>query len=200
MRILVASLVSIVAAGTVACGQSGGDAAPDARSAPGATPQQRAAQDHDLAVDRANSALRQAAAEKDRPGVLRAQRQLDALARDDPGPQSAGPGGDDAYAEVIGTLRFKQAPLYVQQVATSDSDHRAFVAVFAEQFCLLTTEARTQAARAVYEPLERRMRAQDVTDFELVLVPLSESAPTRARALAVGRDGRLALTARGRAC
>lgn len=90
--------------------------------------------------------------------------------------------------------------MYVQHVATTDGDLRAFVSVFADQFCLLSVPARTEAAEGVYGPLDRRMRDEGVTDFEFVLIPLRQSAPSLAAALAVGREGRLALTARGRTC
>jgi len=95
---------------------------------------------------------------------------------------------------------FKQGPLYVQQLLTTTGESRAFAAVLRDYFCLLTEQARTEAAAAVYGPLQRRMRDEGVADFELIVIPVTQTAPRAEAALAVGREGRLRLTARGRAC
>ena len=100
---------------------------------------------------------------------------------------------------MLDEFRFKQAPLYVQQVTSSD-DHRIYVSVNRDAFCLLRARARLAAAAKVYEPADRRLRKGGVEDFEFILVPVAGTAPTDDRALAIGKRGRLRLTERGRNC
>jgi len=198
VRVLVASLISLVAAAATACGQPAGDGAATTRT--GTPDPPAAAGEREQAVDRANTELRRAARQEDRAAVLRAQRELDELAGEDPDPQAAGPGEEDGFSRAIAGLRFKQGPLYVQQLLTTTGESRAFAAVLRDYFCLLTEQARTEAAAAVYGPLQRRMRDEGVADFELIVIPVTQTAPRAEAVLAVGREGRLRLTARGRAC
>lgn len=202
MRAKSAIVLAIVAAGGAGCGQSSGDTRTTPGSGPQGTVQQIAADKRDDDTQRANDELARAARAKDRAGVARAQRRLDELARTDPTPASGAPGppSADDYRGALDGLAFKQGPLYVQQITTSDSDHVAFVSVIVDQFCLATIAARTQAANAVYAPLDARLRKAGVTDFAFLVVPVTQTAPTRGQALAIGRHGRLRLTKRGRTC
>jgi hypothetical protein len=54
--------------------------------------------------------------------------------------------------------------------------------------------------RAVYLPADRMLRAQDVRDFDFILVPLTATAPTTRLALARGRSGRVRMIAGPRGC
>ena len=95
MRVLVASLISLVAAAATACGQPAGDGAATTRTDTPDSP--AAAGEREQAVDRANTELRRAARQEDRAAVLRAQRELDELAGEAPDPQAAGPGEEDGF-------------------------------------------------------------------------------------------------------
>jgi len=55
-------------------------------------------------------------------------------------------------------------------------------------------------AAAVYGPADRRLRRDGVRDFEFILVPLTDANPTENDALAIGVNGRLRLTTKGRGC
>jgi len=199
---MVVILSMIATAGAVGCGQSSGGARSTSASSPGQSAQQIASEKHDNDAQRANDDLARAARAKDRAAVGRAQRKLDELARSDPSPavDAAGPPSTDQYRNVIDGFAFKQAPLYVQQITTSDSDHDAFVAVIVEQFCLSTIDVRTKAANSVYEQLDARLRKAQITDLAFIVVPVTQTAPTRGQALAIGRGGHLRLTKRGRTC
>jgi hypothetical protein len=64
----------------------------------------------------------------------------------------------------------------------------------------MTPDDRRAAAEQVYGPAARRLRRVGVSDFELLVVPVTPTAPRDDQALAVGRGGRLQLTRRGRNC
>ncbi len=206
MRISIACVWTLVAVVATGCGSGEPpDTAARADGAAQTSPKsatQRAADERDIEVDRVNAQLERAAKAKDRSGVVQAQRRLDALASAERGQRSdEEPEPDpDPYQAVLQDFGFKQGPLYVQQIDTSGGDRRAYVAVIAAQFCLSTPEARLDASRAVYAPLDRRMRAAHIKNFEFVVVPASETEKKLADALAIGRGGQLRLTARGRAC
>ncbi|MGI8623744.1 MAG: hypothetical protein ACR2NB_09735 [Solirubrobacteraceae bacterium] len=79
-------------------------------------------------------------------------------------------------------------------------DHLLFVSVDLAPFCLLSPAAQRQAVEAVFLPADRMLRTAGIRDFEFVLVGVSQRAPRRKDALAVGKSGRLMLTARSRRC
>jgi len=135
----------------------------------------------------------------DRGGVARAERELDRLAEAEQEIETDSPGSEDPYMRVVLGLGFKQAPLYVQQ-SISSSDHRLFVRVNEDAFCLMGVDERWDAAAAVYGPADEQLRRDGVRDFEFILVPLTDTDPTEDEALALGRNGRLRLTAKGRDC
>lgn len=153
------------------------------------------------AVDRANDQLTRAAHAKDRRAVARAQRKLDELARTDT--TTGSPAALSVYQQALGAFKFKQAPLYAQQLLSSDvnDDHRAYAGVMEDLFCLSSTKTREGAATAVYAPLEQRMRKAGITDFALIIVAVAQRAnPQESQALAIGRHGQLRLTKRGQTC
>ena len=131
--------------------------------------------------------------------MARAERELDRLADAEPSENTGTSQAQDPYVRVLDDFRFKEAPLYVQQVESS-SDHRLFVRVNRDAFCLNTVATRKEAATAVYERADTRLRRAGVRDFEFILVPLGEPAPNERDALAVGKAGRLRLTPTGRDC
>lgn len=210
MRISIACVWTLIAVAGAGCGNGAPqDTAARADRAAQSSPKsageraaERAGDERDIEIDSVNAQLERAAKAKDRAGVAQSQRRLDALAsaeREHPGDEA--PESDpDPYQAVLEDLRFKQGPLYVQQIDTSGGDRRAYIAVIGAQFCLSTPEARLDAARAVYAPLARRMRAANIENFEFVVVPTSETEKKLADALAIGRGGQLRLTARGRDC
>lgn len=154
----------------------------------------------DASVERQLAARDDAAAAGDRAGVTRAERELDRLAAEEPRDHSGKPKPKDPYDRMTSDFRFKQAPLYVQQIESSSSDHQLFVRVNEDAFCLLTDAARQAAVAAVYDPADRLLRRGGVDDFEFILVPLTlEDADAKA-ALAVGKRGRVQLTHAGREC
>jgi len=155
---------------------------------------------HDAAVDRQLRAMSRAARRGDSSGIVAAQRELDRLARSDPGGPPRPSSARDPFQRLLDDFRFKQGPLYVQQVESFEDAHRIFAAVDRDAFCLLTPTARRQAAAAVYGPADRRLRRSGVDDFEFILVPLTARPATREQALAIGDRGRLRLTRRGRGC
>lgn len=196
------ALVALAAATTASCGRSDSASTGPTRTARATpSPQQIAAERRDREIDDVNSELGRASRERDRAAVALAERRLDALARTPAEQAAMRRPSEDAFNRALDTFRFKQAPLYAQQLVSEADDHRALAAVFREHFCLKAPDARSAAAQAVYGSLERRMRAAGITDFEFVVIPLTSTADlTTIRPLAIGRHGRLRLTRRGRSC
>ena len=157
-------------------------------------------EERDASVERQLRAREDAATAGDRAGVARAERELDRLADQAPPDESGKAKPQDPYDRMIAAFRFKQAPLYVQQIESSSSDHRLFVRLNEDAFCLLTADARQAAAAAVYDPADRQLRSEGVDDFEFILVPLRLEDAEAKDALAIGRRGRMQLTRAGRAC
>ena len=194
--------VAVIASATalgISAGACGSDAGRPAPSPATVAVDRPAVERHDSLVDDALRAMRQAALAGDRLGVDRAQQQLEQLAQTDPAPKTPST-ARDPYERAMDDFAFKRAPLYVQQISTTAGSHRVYVGVDRAAFCLLTSTARLAAIRGVYAPLDRRLRSAGVSDLEFVVVPLTRTAATIERALAVGRSGAIRLTARGRKC
>lgn len=191
---IVSATVLLISAG--ACGSDPGRPAP--RPATVAA-EQSTAERQDSLVDDALRAMHQAAVAGDRPGVDRAWQQLEQLARSDPAPKAPSTAADP-YERAMDDFAFKRAPLYVQQISTTDGSHRVYAGVDRAAFCLLTTDARLAAVRGAYAPLDRRLRSAGVDDLQFVVVPLTRQEATLDRAFAVGRRATIRLTARGRRC
>lgn len=132
---------------------------------------------------------------------MAAERELAKLNAQDTKPPSRST-ATNAYARILDDFAFKAAPLYVVQIESSPDpgDHLLFVSVDLAPFCLLSHAAQRQAVEAVFLPADRLLRAAGIRDFEFVLVGVSQRAPRRKDALAVGKSGRLMLTARSRRC
>ena len=170
----------------------------DAESPPAAEDEDlRESERRDAEIERHIVERERAAAAGDRDAVARAERELDRLAEEDT--ETDRPSDDDPYTRVVLGFPFKQAPLYVQQTESS-SDHRLFVRVNQDAFCLAKPNDRLKAAAAVYAPADRQLRRDGVRDFEFILVPMTDSNPTEDDALAVGVNAQLRLTPKGRDC
>ena len=221
MRALTATILVAVATAASACGNATptpstpptstaatvpasdrGDAQQTIPTLPqGTAESQRQADEHnDDAIERANDQLLRAARAHDRERVARAERELDQLARTKSASGLPPPPG--RYLQALADLTFKQGPLYVQQLLSSATgDHRAYVAVSKDHFCLAPLRTRSARANAVYQPLEQLMRDAGIADFQFIVTPtLTRTVPTTRQALAIGRNGRLHLTQRGRTC
>ena len=152
----------------------------------------------DTAIERRLDERAKAAAAGDRAGVSRAERELDRLAAQTQNGSTAR--SKDPYLRLVTGFRFKTAPLYVQQIEYSSSDHQLFVRVNRDAFCLLTQAARIDAVEKVYGPADRALREADVRDFEFLLVPLSDRVSSEKDALAIGAATRVRLTRAGSDC
>lgn len=176
-------------------------AAPEPRqAAPSATVVERL----DRREERANDTLERAARSGDRRALAAAERALDRAARRADAARTAEPSkpAADPLQRLLVTFPYKQAPLFVQQTTLSGEleDHRLFVSVVEEHFCLKTRRRKLAAVQATFRSIDRFMREHGVTDLELVVAPLIGTGPTLDDALAIGRDGAVRLTTRGRAC
>lgn len=139
-----------------------------------------------------------AAREGDRDGVAAAERELDELAKGATSKEKSS--AQDPYFRALDEFVFKAGPLYVQQITTSQDDHVLFVGVQREAYCLLAPDRRVTAANAVYLPMHGRLVAEKIDDLEFLVVPVTETTPTRDSVLARGSGGKLKLTARGEKC
>ena len=101
---------------------------------------------------------------------------------------------------MLDEFEFKRAPLFVQQITSSPESHRVYLAVDRAAYCLLDRDTRRAVVDEVYGPEDRTLRAAGVTDLEFVVVALTGRAARFAQALAIGRDGVVRLTQRGRTC
>jgi hypothetical protein len=184
----------LLAAAGGACGSE--PAAPSATTPAGSRESEEA---HDNAVEAELDAMQSAARRGDRPGVGRAQRELERLHAADPSaPKKSA--ADDPFERAFDEFPFKRAPLFVQQITQTQGSHRVFAGIDRTTFCLLTIEARIAAVEGAYGPIERRLRADRIDDLEFVVVPQRQTAPTIDDALAIGRDGSARLTRDGRGC
>lgn len=176
---------------------AGGQAADKRGGAAAERRREQAAEDADAAIDNALIAMRKAARRKDLAGVRRAQREIERAAGSRPSRTSA---ASDPFERELGSFPYKRAPLFVQQTTRTQDSHRVFAGVDRATFCLQSPTARLAAVNDTYGPVDRRLRAAGVQDFEFVVVPLSQTASTAGDALAIGRRGDGRLTRRGRSC
>ncbi len=152
---------------------------------------------HEDAVDRADDELARAAKAHDPAGVAIAERKLDALASQEPAVSSR---AADPFERELDEFAFKQSPLFVQQIESTQGSHVLFASVFREHFCLKSAEARLAAVRAVYRPIDARLRRAGVRDFSMLVVPLAETQANRSDALATATRGAVRLTPAGDRC
>ena len=203
VAILVGCAIGGVIAAVVFDSDSPPAAPPAAKQAEPPTAQQladeRAADRHDRAVTREVAAMQRAALRADRSALARAQRNLERLAETDPKPAKRST-ARDPFQRAIEEFDFKRAPLFVLQVRTTDGSHRMTAGVDRPAFCLMTPAAREAAVRAAYDPLDRRLRTDGVSDLRFVVVALTQREPTAKQELAVAASGTVRLTTRGRTC
>jgi hypothetical protein len=170
-------------------------------SEPHRTTERASSEALDAKVEATNRSLQRAARAGDGPALARAESDLTRLTRqrDAAEPQTVPP-AKDPFERELDRFKFTQAPLFVQQITSSEGDHILFASVYRPQFCLKPPDQRLGDVREVYVPMSRRLRAVGVPDFELIVVPMRSTNPSRADALAIGRGARLSLTRRGRSC
>ena len=162
----------------------------------GETPEERIEDE----LEATNERLARAAKQGDRDAVRRAEERLDELSRQRGPREPLDELAADPYLRFLDTIEYKRAPLYMQQTSSSREDHILFVGLFAEQFCLRPADVRRGLVKDFYERGHRRLAADGVDDFVVYVVPLTEVAPEAKQALAVGRDGAVRLTKRGKRC
>jgi len=192
-------VIATVRACVIAVAASGCGSDPSAPTQPAPPPGRQAADARDNAVERQITEMHRAARAGDISAVGRAQRELERLAATDPGPATKS-SASDPFTRVVEEFAFKRAPLFVQQISTTESSHRLYAGVDRAAFCLLTPDARQAAVDGALEPIDRRLRAEGISDLQFVVVALTRTAATMDRALAIGRRGSVRLTQRGRAC
>lgn len=192
-RLTMIAAVTAVAAAASGCS----DAPAPERSGPPAD--QQAGERRDLAVEQALAEMQAAARRGDRATVAGQQRELERLARGAPKSTTTS-SARDPFLRLLDDFEFKRAPLFAQQITSSPDRHRLYVGVDGPTYCLLALDTRRSVVEQVYGPAHRRLRAAGVNDFEFVLVALTERAARLEPALAIGRDGAVRLTQRGRAC
>ena len=159
---------------------------------------EREAEAPDEVFDDATRQLLQAAKRGRRDAVARQETRLSELVRRRAATDQ-GPAAEDPYERELDRFPIGQPPLVAQQISSSD-DHVLFVSVFTAHFCLKSPSERRDAVRETYQPIARRLHKQRVDDFELLVVPLSSTAPRRSSALARAAGGSVSLTSLGQSC
>jgi len=155
----------------------------------------------DDAIERANRDLLQAAKAGRRRDVARAEAALaQATRRRDAADKSPAHLPRDPFERELDGFPIKESPLFVQQVTSSDGDHKLFVSVSRPLLCLQSPADRPRRVHETYDPVERRLRGAGIEDFEMIVTPLTLQAPTLSDALVVASGDTVVLTSRGRAC
>src|SRR5215212_806813 len=112
-------------------------------------------------VEAANQRVLQAARSRDRPALAQAERSLTALRkREDAVEGAPDQPSTDPFERELDRFEFKQAPLFVQQITSSENDRVLYTSVFRPQFCLKTPAERLDVVRQVYLPVNARLRRQ----------------------------------------
>jgi len=102
------------------------------------------------------------------------------------------------FEKLLDRLPIRKPPLHVEQYITTQGSHKVYTAVSKKRFlCQMTPHQRLAAVRAFYRHADAVVRRGGVKDFVQVVTPLAETAE-RLPALAVGRNGSVSLTKRGR--
>ena len=163
--------------------------------------QEKSSEALDNDVEAANRELIRAARAGQRGAVARAEARLtQASRRSDAAQESNQRPPKQPYARELDRFPVKRAPLFVQQITSSDEDHVLFVAVARPWFCLKSASDRIRRVHATYAPIDRRLRTAGIEDFRMVVTPITLQAPSRSNALAIASAGRVTLSTRGRAC
>lgn len=103
------------------------------------------------------------------------------------------------FEKIVSELPVRRPPLFVEQYITSKGSTTVYTAVAPRRFFCGRSPARRRAAvSSFYRDADRLFRRRGVKDFVLVVTPIAETTESLP-ALAMGRDGKVSLTRRGRA-
>jgi hypothetical protein len=105
---------------------------------------------------------------------------------------------ESSFERLVGKLPIRKPPLFVEQYITGEG-HKLYTAVERQRFCKLQPAKREAAVTAFFKSADKSFRAAGVKDFAQVVTPLADSIENLP-ALATASAGKVALTARGRAC
>ena len=106
---------------------------------------------------------------------------------------------ETAFEKLVAELPIRKPPLYVEQYITSRGSSTVYTAVASKRFFCNRSAARREAAvRSFYRDADRVFRRGGVDDFVQIVTPIAETTE-ELPALAVGRNGKVSLTKRGRA-
>ena len=106
---------------------------------------------------------------------------------------------ETAFEKLVADLPIRKPPLFVEQYITSRGSSTVYTAVATKRFFCGRSAARRKAAvSAFYRDADRVFRRGGVKNFVQIVTPIAETTE-RLPALAVGRDGKVSLTKRGRA-
>ena len=105
---------------------------------------------------------------------------------------------ETSFERLVNNLPIGKPPLYVAQYISGDG-HKLYTAVERKRFCKMSAAERKKAVESFFDTADRSFRRANVTDFQQVVTPLSDSID-KLPALATARQGAVALTSRGRSC
>lgn len=106
---------------------------------------------------------------------------------------------ETAFEKLVAELPIRKPPLFVEQYITSRGSSTVYTAVAPKRFFCGRSAARRKAAvSAFYEDANRVFRRGGVKDFVQIVTPIADTTESLP-ALAVGREGKVSLTKRGRA-
>ena len=98
-------------------------------------------------------------------------------------PAPVEPTSEDPYERELDRFSVLQPPLVVQQLTSGDRNYVLFATGLEANFCLKSARQRRQPVRETYQPVARRLRRQEIDDFELFVVPAEPGAPRRSQAV-----------------
>ena len=102
------------------------------------------------------------------------------------------------FGKLVDRLAIRKPPLYVEQYVEIEGSHKLYTAVEPKRFfCGRSPSRRKAAVRMFYSDASRLFSRNGFSDFVQVVTPVSETAE-KLPALAVGREGSVSLTSRGK--
>ena len=102
------------------------------------------------------------------------------------------------FEKIVGGLPVRKPPLFVEQYITESGRSTVYTAVAPKRFFCGRSAARRKAAvSSFYRDADKLFRRRGVEDFVQVVTPIAETTE-RLPALAIGRNGKVSLTERGR--
>jgi len=105
---------------------------------------------------------------------------------------------ETSFERLVNKLPIQKPPLYVAQYISGDG-HKLYTAVDRKRFCKMPAGQRKKAVESFFKAADASLRRANVTDFEQVVTPLSDSID-KLPALATARKGTITLTGLGRSC